>query len=178
MKDHNIVIGKNAGMDITNECLQFVIKTEDRELKTTLTIAEYNVIRPVVERMIKTQPDYPGAVVLGTGSDSVNIGHNTEDCLADHPVVGYEAGIGNKVSKVYCQPCKWIKIVNTNTSIGGCPPCACNHPDNMTVKHEDRWYCHFENKTYKQNPLEINKNNDCANFEDSTGFSALHNVTK
>jgi len=63
--------------------------------------------------------------------------------------------------KVYCQQCKYIRIVRKNTTFGGCPPCVCKHPDNLIESFEDRWYCRIYNNRHKQEPNEINKNNGC-----------------
>ena len=38
-----------------------------------------------------------------------------------HAAVGYIAGSGGSHVKVYCQQCKYIRIVQKNT-FGGCPP--------------------------------------------------------
>lgn len=104
----------------------------------------------------------------------------SSDCLADHPVVGYEAGKSQK-EKVYCKSCKCIEIVNANTVFGGCPPCKCNHPDNITIISEDKWYSRIEEKTHKQSPADINKNNDCKWYDKLDTLAnptPLQNLTK
>ena len=82
---------------------------------------------------------------------------------------------------VYCKDCKCVEILNANTLIGGCPPCVCNYPDNLTIISEDRWYSRVEVITHKQNPSDINKNNDCKWYDKLDTLAnptPLHNFTK
>lgn len=67
---------------------------------------------------------------------------------------------------VYCKNCNWIELINGNIAFGGCPPCLCNHPDNLTSTSENAWYHKIVQKTYKKNPKDINQNNDCRWFEE------------
>ena len=69
------------------------------------------------------------------------------------------------MKKVFCKDCKFADgiVCNSNTSI----EIVCVCPSNIKKKLVRlNWYEQIFEIKYKQKPKEINKNNDCENYEE------------
>lgn len=79
----------------------------------------------------------------------------------------YRDKIGEQ--KVYCQNCRFISQINNCTlgvpKVGKPQHMVCFSPKNLISKSHDTWFQNVKDVKHKQNPCEINKNNDCKWYE-------------
>jgi hypothetical protein len=65
------------------------------------------------------------------------------------------------MDKVFCKDCKFFKFgMFTQTKE------LCKHHTNVIEEYEDSWYERKIITTYKETPQELNKDNNCKNFEE------------
>ena len=62
-----------------------------------------------------------------------------------------------------CSECKWIKLP---TDERACEEtyCECNHPSNVDMHRTEDWFANKTTSTFKRKPRDLNRINNCKNY--------------
>lgn len=69
------------------------------------------------------------------------------------------------MSEIYCSKCRFLLHDHRNMITNNNTVTKCAHPSNKKEIVYKTYYTKYINSIYLKSPEELNKNNDCPNFE-------------